>query len=205
MIVDFISRALVVLLGYAYPAFECYKTVERNSTDVEQLCFWCRYWIIIALLTVFERFGDVFVSWLPLYGEMKLAFIIYLWYPKTMGTTYMYETFLRPNVARYETDIDQVIGEFKAKAWNMAIFHVQNSLKFGQTTFLQFLQYLANQSTAAQEPQKPNLLVSRSPPNDTVHVQEQASEAQTPESYMADVIHRARTKRGPRDSHPNDQ
>lgn len=30
--------------GYAYPAYECYKTVELNKPEIEQLIFWCQYW-----------------------------------------------------------------------------------------------------------------------------------------------------------------
>jgi len=31
-------------MGYAYPGFECYKTVEKNKIDMEELRFWCKYW-----------------------------------------------------------------------------------------------------------------------------------------------------------------
>ncbi|GBG73335.1 hypothetical protein CBR_g13055 [Chara braunii] len=72
-----------MVCGYLYPAYNCYKTVERPRPEPEQLRFWCTYWIIMALLTVLERFSDVFLLWLPMYNEFKLAIIIYLWYPKT--------------------------------------------------------------------------------------------------------------------------
>ncbi|MCO5606121.1 hypothetical protein L7F22_060308 [Adiantum nelumboides] len=51
--------------------------------DVDKLTIWCQYWVIIALINVAERIVDPFVAWVPLYGEIKLAFIIYLWHPKT--------------------------------------------------------------------------------------------------------------------------
>ena len=41
----------------------------------------------MAILTVVERIADAFVGWFPMYGELKLALFIYLWYPKTMVTT----------------------------------------------------------------------------------------------------------------------
>lgn len=77
-----------MVLGYAYPAYECYKSVELNKPDIEQLRFWCQYWyishlvysssalvsvlrcnlvsncrVLVAGLTVFERFGDTLVGW----------------------------------------------------------------------------------------------------------------------------------------------
>lgn len=33
-----------MLLGYAFPAFECYKVVEKNKVEIEELRFWCKYW-----------------------------------------------------------------------------------------------------------------------------------------------------------------
>uniref|UniRef100_A0A0D9Z4Q5 HVA22-like protein n=1 Tax=Oryza glumipatula TaxID=40148 RepID=A0A0D9Z4Q5_9ORYZ len=83
MIGGFLSRVLLLAFGYAYPAYECYKTVELNKPEIEQLIFWCQYWILVALMTVMERFGDFTISWLPFYSEAKLMFFIYLWYPKT--------------------------------------------------------------------------------------------------------------------------
>ncbi|XP_042513992.1 putative HVA22-like protein g [Macadamia integrifolia] len=159
----FITRGLVMLFGYAYPAFECYKTVEKNRIEIEQLRFWCQYWIIVAVLTVLERIVDVFVSWLPMYGELKLAFYIYLWYPKTKGTSYVYETFLLPYVAKHETHIDRKLLELRYKAWDLASYHLQNCASYGQNTFFQFLQYLASQTSKAKGPRSQN--VDPQPPN----------------------------------------
>lgn len=43
-----VTRRMV--FGYAYPAYECFKTVEKNKPDIEQLRFWCQYWYIHMLL-----------------------------------------------------------------------------------------------------------------------------------------------------------
>lgn len=136
----------MLLFGYAYPAFECFRSVEKNKVDVEEIKFWCQYWIIIALVTVCERIGDVFLSWLPMYGEVKLAFFIYLWYPKTKGTGFIYETMLRPFVTRHETDIERKLQEMKARGWDFAIYYWHNCTELGQTKFFDALQYFMSQS-----------------------------------------------------------
>ncbi|XP_027938133.1 HVA22-like protein j [Vigna unguiculata] len=146
MLGDFINRILILLMGYAYPGFECYKTVEKNKIDMEELRFWCKYWIIVALFTVLEKFPDIFFGWLPLYGEMKLVFFVWLWYPKTKGTGYIYETFLKPYVSKHENDIDRKIMEWKARGWDYVIFYWQFVAKYGQTAFLQALNQMATQS-----------------------------------------------------------
>ncbi|KAI3832576.1 hypothetical protein MKW98_002122 [Papaver atlanticum] len=166
MLGDFLTRILIMLVGYAYPAFECYKTVEKNKIEIERLRFWCQYWIIVAILTVTERFTDFFISWLPMYGEMKLVFFVYLWYPKTKGTSYVYATFLKPYLSKHETEIDRKVLELKARAWDMFILYWQNFAAYGQTTFFQILQYLAAQSSKAKENafQKPSAPSTGAPP-----------------------------------------
>ncbi|XP_065856383.1 putative HVA22-like protein g [Euphorbia lathyris] len=154
MLGDFLTRIFILLLGYAYPAFECYKSVEKNKVTIDELRFWCQYWIIIAIITVFERFGDIFISWLPMYGELKLAFFIYLWYPKTKGTGYIYETMFKPIIAKHENEIDRKLMELKARAWDFALYYWQNCTKMGQSTFFQLLEYLASQSGKVQVPKK---------------------------------------------------
>ncbi|CAN7041233.1 unnamed protein product [Brassica rapa subsp. trilocularis] len=105
MIGSFLTRALIMVFGYAYPSYECFKTVERNKPEIQQLQFWCQYWyvILVAALTVLERVGDALVLWLPLYSEAKLAFFVYLWFPKTKGTTYVYNVFFKPYYIREQS------------------------------------------------------------------------------------------------------
>lgn len=147
-----------MVFGYAYPAYECFKTVEMNKPDIQELRFWCQYWILIALLTVCERFGDAFVSWIPMYSEAKLAFIIYLWCSKTKGTTYVYDSFFRPVVLKHETEIDRNLLELRTRAGDMAFLYWQNSASFVQTRFFDILQYIASQSTPRPtQPQKQSI------------------------------------------------
>ncbi|CAM8976812.1 unnamed protein product [Rhodiola kirilowii] len=158
MVGEFITRILLMILGYAYPALQCYKTIERrNRVDNAELRFWCEYWIIIAILTVLERFGDLCISWLPMYTEAKLAFVIYLWYPKTKGTSYVYETLLRPFVSEHETDIDQKLHNLRGRVWDLAIFYWQNCTEVGQSKFFEVLEHLFSQSSKANN--KQNVLV----------------------------------------------
>ncbi|KAG0574770.1 hypothetical protein KC19_VG289600 [Ceratodon purpureus] len=175
MMGSFITRAVILILGYVYPAYECFKVVERNRSDFEQLRFWCQYWIIIAAFTVFERLGDVLVSWVPMYSEAKLAFIIYLWYPKTQGTTYVYSTFLRHYVVKHEAEIDRQLNELTTRARDLAYFWWQRSSVYIQARFYEVLSYVASQSNRAQQGsvarQGPRLNAQdppRGPPRDTL-------------------------------------
>ncbi|KAB5557667.1 hypothetical protein DKX38_008576 [Salix brachista] len=152
MIGSFLTKGLVMVFGYAYPAYECYKTVELNKPEIEHLRFWCQYWILVAVLTVCERIGDAFISWVPMYSEAKLAFYIYLWYPKTKGTSYVYDSFFRPYVAKHENDIDRSLLELRTRAGDMAVVYWQRAASYGQTRVFDVLQYIASQSTPRPRP-----------------------------------------------------
>ncbi|CAL9229369.1 unnamed protein product [Arabidopsis halleri] len=52
---------------------------------------------------------------LPLYGEIKIALLVYLWYPKSQGLSYVYEKLLCPYLSKYESDIDQGISVLKIR------------------------------------------------------------------------------------------
>ncbi|XP_056865436.1 HVA22-like protein h [Raphanus sativus] len=153
MIGSFLTRGLVMVFGYAYPAYECYKAIEMNKPEIQQLRFWCQYWILVAALTIFERVGDTFASWVPLYCEAKLAFFIYLWFPKTRGTTYVYDSFFRPYVAKHENEIDRNLVELRTKAGDMAVLYCRKAVSYGQTRFTDILHFVALQSTP--KPQLP--------------------------------------------------
>ncbi|XP_075651671.1 putative HVA22-like protein g [Castanea sativa] len=176
MIGSFLTRGLVMVFGYAYPAYECYKTVEKNRPEIENLRFWCQYWILVAVLTVCERVGDAFISWVPMYSEAKLAFFIYLWYPKTKGTTYVYDSFFKPYVSKHENEIDRNLLELRTRAGDMAILYWQRAASYGQTRIYEILQFVAAQSTPRTRPpqsqpqqqqqqkQQPNGRVRPTPP-----------------------------------------
>ncbi|XP_051182454.1 uncharacterized protein [Lolium perenne] len=162
MMGGFLSRILLLVFGYAYPAYECYKTVELNKPEIEQLIFWCQYWILVALMTVLERFGDLTISWLPFYSEAKLLFFIYLWYPRTKGTTYIYGTFFKPYISQHENEIDRNLLELRARASDVVVVYFQKAASAGQSTFFEVLKYVASQSPSqkskqqrSQEPQQP--------------------------------------------------
>uniref|UniRef100_A0A0D9Z4Q3 HVA22-like protein n=1 Tax=Oryza glumipatula TaxID=40148 RepID=A0A0D9Z4Q3_9ORYZ len=179
MIGGFLSRVLLLAFGYAYPAYECYKTVELNKPEIEQLIFWCQYWILVALMTVMERFGDFTISWLPFYSEAKLMFFIYLWYPKTKGTTYIYGTFFRPYISQHENEIDRNLLELRARATDVVVLYFQKAATVGQNTFFDVLKYVASQSPSQRSRQQPSQ-EPQQPKQQQAPVQQQPTQKQAP-------------------------
>ncbi|KAI3762107.1 hypothetical protein L1987_52530 [Smallanthus sonchifolius] len=137
-----LNRLLVLLLAYLYPAYECFKSIEKNKPDVDQL----RFWIIIAAMTVWDPFGDALISWLPMYSEIKLVICVYLWYPKTQGTKYIYGSFLKPFISKHEPEIDRSLSELKTRAGDSATLYFQRVLAYAQTRAFDILQIVMSQS-----------------------------------------------------------
>ncbi|KAL9244109.1 hypothetical protein vseg_017917 [Gypsophila vaccaria] len=199
MIGIFLTKGLVMILGYAYPAYACYKTVERNKPEIEQLRFWCQYWILIALLTVFERIGETFVSWLPMYGEAKIVFIVFLWCSKTKGTTFVYDSFFKPYISKHETEIDRNLLELKTRAGDIAFMYCQRAVAFGQTRVFEILQYVATQSTPWQRPAQAEEQTTRTreapvkstaaPRKSSTRAEPQVEEPVSPTSSKSDSQH----------------
>ncbi|XP_038989204.1 putative HVA22-like protein g [Phoenix dactylifera] len=159
MLGDLAITVLVMLFGYAYPALECFKTLEQRQWpgEIEQLRFWCQYWVIVAIVTTV---GDSLISWLPMYGEAKLAFFVYLWYPKTKGSDLIYETFLRPLVMQYEPDIEQRLRHLRAKSGELLVFYLKNFTDKGTTLFLEVLNYVVSSTKGNQRSSRWNPLTA---------------------------------------------
>ncbi|KAI5083392.1 hypothetical protein GOP47_0003135 [Adiantum capillus-veneris] len=146
VMVSMCTRILILIAGYIYPTCKCFQAIEMDVLDVDKLLIWCQYWVIIALINVTERIVDPLISWVPLYGEIKLAFIIYLWHPKTQGTTYVYNTYLKPHLSKNIMDIDE---KFKlAQTWveGMLSMHWRRIHTLGHTKFLEVVNFLSLQS-----------------------------------------------------------
>ncbi|CAN6330599.1 unnamed protein product, partial [Urochloa humidicola] len=141
MLGELLSKILLLLFGYAMPAFECFKTVETRPNDAHMLRFWCQYWIIVAMVIAFESV----ISWMPMYSEMKLAFFVYLWYPKTKGIDVVYDTFLRPIVMQYEPNIEQRLLHLRAKSGQLLSFYVKNFADKGTAFFMDVLRYVISE------------------------------------------------------------
>ncbi|XP_020600048.1 putative HVA22-like protein g [Phalaenopsis equestris] len=172
MMGGFLTRVSILILGYAYPAYACYKTVELNKPEIEKLVFWCQYWILVAVLAVLEKVGDALISWFPLYGELKLAFFVYLWHPKTKGTAYVYNTFFQPYISKHENMIDRNLLELRTRVVDLAARFWHEVLGNGRSWFFEFLQFVVSQPATmvhpAEEPRHPQHASTAASPDSTL-------------------------------------
>ncbi|KAH7518492.1 HVA22-like protein i [Ziziphus jujuba] len=145
MLGHFLCRAILMVFGYAYPAYKCFKTVE-NEPQTEHLRLWCHYWIIVAIFTVLERIMDASVPWLPMYAEAKLALFIYLLSSQMKGAEYLYNSLLKPFLVEHEAEIDRSIREVKVMAGDAIVRYWGRSLTFAQICLLESFRYVSSLS-----------------------------------------------------------
>jgi hypothetical protein len=80
----------------------------------------------MSCFSLTEFFGDIFISWLPLYYEAKLLLLLYLVHPKTAGALKLYDQVLHliktaPARTRCGTHIPRALARGvhpPGQAWN---------------------------------------------------------------------------------------
>lgn len=163
MLIENLTRLLVILFGYAYPAFDCFNMLEQHPGHTRQLQFWCKYWILVAILTVIEMLGDFLLPMFPMYNQTKLAFLVYLWHPKTEGADTVYDTFMRPLLMQYEPDIEERFRNLRLKFGRLLIYYLKNFTEKGQVLFIEVLRYVVSKASGSTEANKSVSSKSRSP------------------------------------------
>lgn len=71
------------------------------------------------------------------------------------GTTYVYETFFRPYVAKHENEIDRNLLELRTRAGDIMVLYFQKVASYGQTRIFEILQYVASQSHSQSSRTRP--------------------------------------------------
>ena len=109
-----LSRPICHVLAYLYPAYMSFKAVRANDPELHTQ--WLVYWIVNTFFTVGELFTDQLLTWVPLYYELKIAFVAWLVLPRFKGASVLYEKFLAPYLAKHEAAIDAHIDTAIRKA-----------------------------------------------------------------------------------------
>jgi len=125
---------MILCFGTLYPAYRSYKAVKTK--DVREYVKWMMYWIVFAFFTAVENAADMFISWLPLYYEMKILFLIWLLSPATKGSSILYRRFVHPWLARHEKDIDKYIDNAKQNGYVALLRVGRQGLNVATDTFL---------------------------------------------------------------------
>ena len=109
-----LEKEIIALTGIIFPVYMSMKALD--SKDVEDDKQWCTYWVVFFTLYLTELYVETFGFGLlhkiiPYYFLIKLVFLIWLFFPSTMGASFIYEKFLSKFFSKYEETVDSKINE----------------------------------------------------------------------------------------------
>ncbi|CAL5361798.1 unnamed protein product [Camellia sinensis] len=82
-----------------YPLYASVMAIESPSkVDDEQ---WLAYWILYSFLTLVEMLLQPILQWIPIWYDIKLAFVAWLVLPQFRGAAVIYERFVREKLRKY--------------------------------------------------------------------------------------------------------
>jgi receptor expression-enhancing protein 5/6 len=91
-------KFVVDLLGFLYPAYMSFKSLEANNKDDTQ---WLTYWVAFSFFSILENVFGFVVAMIPFYYFIKAGTIVWMYHPKTMGAKVVYQQGLRPLLLPY--------------------------------------------------------------------------------------------------------
>ncbi len=91
---DQLSTLLFYVLGLLYPAYRTHAVLkDRRFTQYTR---YMTYWTVIGFLLTLEKLIDVCLQYLPLYAEMKLLFVLWLFFPDGKGAQFVLDGVIEP-------------------------------------------------------------------------------------------------------------
>uniref|UniRef100_A0A131YNL5 Receptor expression-enhancing protein n=1 Tax=Rhipicephalus appendiculatus TaxID=34631 RepID=A0A131YNL5_RHIAP len=109
------SRFVLLAVGALYPAYLSCKAVRARSP--RDYVRWMMYWVVFAAFLCVEPLTDVlFGCCLPLYAELKIAFVFWLQSSTTRGASLLFRKLVLPEFTRRESDIDAHLGQLHTRA-----------------------------------------------------------------------------------------
>lgn len=93
------AKLISDLVAFLYPAYESFKAIDSadgSGADTQ----WLTYWVVFAVISIFEQCAQFLVAWVPFYFFIKIAFFIWLYHPSTLGAGMIYKS-LRPFILPY--------------------------------------------------------------------------------------------------------
>jgi hypothetical protein len=117
MLAETISGVICVLFGYLYPVYATYKTLKR--CDPGETKQWLMFWVVMSGFSVVEAIGEVVLTVLPFYYELKAGFVLWLVLPQTRGATHIYNAYVEKYLAQHEREIDRIASETRQR-WRQA-------------------------------------------------------------------------------------
>ncbi|KAK0208182.1 TB2/DP1, HVA22 family-domain-containing protein [Desarmillaria ectypa] len=104
-----IFSALCAWFAFFLPCFATFKLLSQHPVSEAELQRTAKYWTVIGAFVGFEYLAGWLISWLPFHWEIKTIFLLFLSLPQTQGSTFVYDTYLKPFFVKNHNSIDSGI------------------------------------------------------------------------------------------------
>lgn len=101
----YFGKTLGQLIGYVYPFYASILSIEKKETGI-----WLTYWVVYSLFGVVEDFVDAFFFWFQYYYTLKIALLVWLFLPQTLGAKIVYEKGILPVFNAIEGPVSELFG-----------------------------------------------------------------------------------------------
>ncbi|KAG5440960.1 Receptor expression-enhancing protein 5, variant 2 [Clonorchis sinensis] len=102
------ANALVLLVGFIYPAYQSVKAIETESKEDDTQ--WLIYWVSFASLQLFEAITFSLTQFIPFYPILKCLFLLHCMAPIPQnGSTQVYNYVIRPLFLKHSPKIDAAL------------------------------------------------------------------------------------------------
>ncbi|KAL3633078.1 HVA22-like protein e [Castilleja foliolosa] len=107
-----------------YPLYASVVAIESTSKiDDEQ---WLAYWILYSFITLMEMLLLPVLEWIPIWYDLKLAFVAWLVLPQFRGAAFIYEKIVREKLIKKYYGGAHFNKSADAKAKNKFVHFVTN-------------------------------------------------------------------------------
>ncbi|KAG7450695.1 uncharacterized protein BT62DRAFT_985013 [Guyanagaster necrorhizus] len=104
-----IFSALCAWFAFFLPCFATFKLLSQHPVPEAELQRTSKYWAVVGAFVGFEYLAGWLISWLPFYWEIKTVFLLFLSLPQTQGSTFVYDSYLKPVFVKNHNSIDSGI------------------------------------------------------------------------------------------------
>ncbi|KAH8099364.1 TB2/DP1, HVA22 family-domain-containing protein [Cristinia sonorae] len=159
MLMSLLSHALSAWFAFLLPCYGTWKALSHRPVSEPELERWAKYWSVIGAFVAFEYVAEWFISWFPFYWELKTIVLLFLALPQTQGSTWVYNTYLDPLLAKNEADIDAGITAAQTNILNF----LQAQVKKAWETLWRLMTGAAVASQQDQNPANPSSTPAQPP------------------------------------------
>jgi len=101
------ANLIANLVGFVYPAYMSFKALSTDGAEDDTQ--WLTYWVVYSFFNITEQVTDIFLSWIPFYFFIKMAFLVWCYHPSTLGAITIYQTVIKPNLSAHVVAIDAAL------------------------------------------------------------------------------------------------